>query len=193
MQSKIGAFFKSPINDNDDDELTIWEKKEHHIFNTHEDELMKVSFICLMAPVESYLVLRTDPPAQKKKVEEVEKMMDIDLGNGWIIHEHCKVYLFTSPQRIVGCLVAEAIKEVSKVISCSSAGTTLQFDDIIFRRGVEKRASSVNESAGLDTAHGGPIFCEDKAVTAVCGIRAIWMPSSNRRKRIARQLLDAVR
>ncbi|XP_028779659.1 protein CHROMOSOME TRANSMISSION FIDELITY 7-like [Neltuma alba] len=99
-------------------------------------------------------------------------MTDIDLGNGWIIHEHCKVYLFTSPQRIVGCLVAEAIKEVSKVISCSSAG---------------------NSDGRLDTAHGGAIFCEDKAVTAVCGIRAIWMPSSNRRKRIARQLLDAVR
>lgn len=118
-----------------------------------------------------------------------------------------QVYLFISLQRIVGCLVAEPIKEAFKVISCSNAGssdgsrkketnppsTTPQFGDIIFQREVEKRASSVNESAGLDTTHGGAIFCEDKAVTAVCGLRAIWVTSSNRRKRIANQLLDAVR
>lgn len=45
MQSKISAFFKSPAHvpksidppsviDEDDDELAIWEQKEHHIFNT---------------------------------------------------------------------------------------------------------------------------------------------------------------
>ncbi|KAI9122009.1 hypothetical protein K1719_006698 [Acacia pycnantha] len=153
------------------------------------------------------LVLQSDPLAQKNKVEEVVKMMEIDLGTGWIIHQHCKVYLFIFLHRIVGCLVAEPIKEAFKVISCSVAGssdgsrkketsslsTTLHFGDIIFRREVEKRASSVNASAELDTTHGGAIFCDDKAVTAVCGIRAIWVTSSNRRKGIATQMLDAVR
>lgn len=110
-------------------------------------------------------------------------------------------------QRIVGCLVAEPIKEAFKVIPCSVAGsadsskkketnsfsTTLQFGDIIFRREVEKRASSVNESAELDPTCGGAILCDDKPVTVVCGIRAIWVTSSNRRKGIATQMLDAVR
>lgn len=47
MQSKISNFFKSsasapisvdppPVIDGDDDELEIWEKKEHQIFNTYQ-------------------------------------------------------------------------------------------------------------------------------------------------------------
>lgn len=47
MQSKISAFFKSSVSapksvdppppiDGDNDELTIWEKKEHQIFNTYQ-------------------------------------------------------------------------------------------------------------------------------------------------------------
>lgn len=118
-----------------------------------------------------------------------------------------QVYLFISNQRIVGCLVAEPIKEAFKIISCSVAGstnghrkketnsysTTIQFGDIIFQREVEKRASPVNESMELDKSLGRAIFCENKAVDAVCGIRAIWVTPSNRRKSIANELLDAVR
>ncbi|XP_028784945.1 protein CHROMOSOME TRANSMISSION FIDELITY 7 [Neltuma alba] len=316
MQSKISSFFKSPAHapksidpasviDGGDDELAIWEKKEHHIFNTYERRRSVPKIIQgntgeihqakKIIPVEScskpesiitgrtiiknkkrsyaqfhldcgqsdfllhncstcgvkfapgdvedekahkefhktytrglsfkgwtnervvhmpnvkgdriILVLESDPLAQKNKVEEFVKMMEIDLGTGWIIHQYCKVYLFISQQRIVGCLVAEPIKEAFKVISCSVAGssdgsrkketnsfsTTLHFGDVIFRREVEKRTSSVTESAELYTTHGGAIFCDDKAVTAVCGIRAIWVTSSNRRKGVATQLLDAVR
>ncbi|KAF5814422.1 hypothetical protein HanRHA438_Chr03g0121871 [Helianthus annuus] len=45
------------------------------------------------------------------KVEEVIKMMEMDLGDGWIFHKHCKVYLFISSHRVAGCLVAEPIKK----------------------------------------------------------------------------------
>ncbi|KAE8676539.1 Protein CHROMOSOME TRANSMISSION FIDELITY 7 [Hibiscus syriacus] len=53
------------------------------------------------------------------KVQEVVKMMETELVEGWIFHKHCKVYLFVSSQRIAGCLVAEQIKEAFEVLSCS--------------------------------------------------------------------------
>ncbi|XVE96298.1 hypothetical protein REPUB_Repub02eG0209100 [Reevesia pubescens] len=59
------------------------------------------------------LVFDSDP------VQEVVKMMEIELGGGWIFHKLCKVFLFVSSQRIAGCLVAEPIKESFKVLSCS--------------------------------------------------------------------------
>ena len=120
---------------------------------------------------------------------------------------YVQIYLFISQHRIVGCLVAEPIKEAFKVVSCSIAGhsdgakkretrsssTTLQFGNIVFQREVEKRAASVSDSEVMDGSLGGAIFCESKAVAAVCGIRAIWVTPSNRRKRIAVQMLEAVR
>ncbi|OIV91929.1 hypothetical protein TanjilG_00597 [Lupinus angustifolius] len=153
------------------------------------------------------LILNTDPSAHRNKVEEVVKMMEIEFGSGWIGHELCKVYLFISQHRIVGCLVAEPIEEAFKVMSCSISGhsdsarkketksnsTTLQFGNIIFQREVEKRTTSVGHAEVMDGSHGGAIFCENKAVPAICGIRTIWVTPSNRRKCIASQLLDAVR
>ncbi|MED6226316.1 hypothetical protein PIB30_102470, partial [Stylosanthes scabra] len=97
------------------------------------------------------LVLDTDPPAHRNKVEEVVKMMEIELGSGWILRQLCKVYLFISHHRIIGCLVAEPIKEAFRVVSSSFAGqsdigkkrvtksTTLQFGNIVFQREVKKR------------------------------------------------------
>ncbi|XP_023913827.2 protein CHROMOSOME TRANSMISSION FIDELITY 7 isoform X2 [Quercus suber] len=154
------------------------------------------------------LVLDCDPVAHRSKVEEVVKMMEIELGSGWIFHKSCKVYLFISSQRIVGCLLAEPIKQAFKVCSCSSNGgsegtsakevarqssTSLQFGDISFKREVKKRTRSVNSSEVLDGNLNGAIICENEGVPAVCGIRAIWVTPSNRRKHIASQLLDAVR
>ncbi|KAI4348887.1 hypothetical protein L6164_009553 [Bauhinia variegata] len=312
MQSKIGTFFKPssasahksvdlpPCKGSDDDELTIWEKKQHRFFNMYQrrrlspntgeadkDQLTQLSKKAL--PVESIitgrtviknkkrsyaqfhldfgqsdfllrscsicgikfspgdaedekahkefhknythgiqfkgwtnertilmpnvrgeriiLVLESDPLAHRNKVEEVVKMMEIELGSGWIVHKLCKVYLFISHRRILGCLVAEPIKEAFKVVSCSVAGhsngsrkketnscsTTLQFGNIIFQREVSKRAFSANDSEVTDGPLGGAILCENQAVAAVCGIRAIWVTPSNRRKGIASQLLDSVR
>ncbi|ONH95908.1 hypothetical protein PRUPE_7G095100 [Prunus persica] len=149
------------------------------------------------------LVLDCDPAAQRNKVGEVVKMMESELGSGWILHKLCKVYLFILSQRIVGCLVAEPIKEAHKVLSCAVNGssdgtttnetklTTLQFGDIRFQREVMRKAPSVPEA--LNENLNGAIFCEEEAVPAVCGIRAIWVTQANRRKHIATQLLDALR
>ncbi|XP_034680990.1 protein CHROMOSOME TRANSMISSION FIDELITY 7-like [Vitis riparia] len=153
------------------------------------------------------LVLDGDPPAQKNKVHEVVKMMEIELGGRWIFHKNCKVYLFISSQRVAGCLVAEPIKKAYKILSSLADersndtsskearpnSNTLQFGTVSFQREVIKRAPSANSCEVLDGTPNGPVVCENEAVPAICGIRAIWVTPSNRRKHIASQLLDAVR
>ncbi|XP_015582949.1 protein CHROMOSOME TRANSMISSION FIDELITY 7 [Ricinus communis] len=153
------------------------------------------------------LVLDCDPSAQRNKVQEVIKMMEIELGGGWIFHKLCKVYLFIFSQRITGCLVAEPIKEAFKILPCSVDrrsgiattkdsklnSSTLQFGDIILHRETTKKARTIDSLDLLDGNHNGAIIGEEVAVPAICGIRAIWVTPSNRRKHIASQLLDAVR
>ncbi|KAK7284786.1 hypothetical protein RJT34_19539 [Clitoria ternatea] len=293
MQRKINAFFKPPSASTPsslpNDDLSIWENKQHHILNTYRrtrrnpnavnshpnsepsvtgktvvrnkkrsyaqfhldfgqsDFLLRACSVCgveftpgdpedekshkefhkrytqgiqfrgwtservipLPNVKESRIIFvsENDPSSHRNKVEEVVRMMEIELGSGWIVHEHCKVYLFVSVQRIVGCLVAEPIEEAFAVVSCSieghsegmrkketkSCSTTLQFGNIVFQREVVKRAVSASDSEGVDSSIGGAIFCDSKPVAAACGIRAIWVTPSNRRKQIASQLLEAVR
>ena len=118
-----------------------------------------------------------------------------------------QAYLFISSQRVAGCLVAEPIQKAYKILSSSpdersddtsskEAGPNsnkLQFGTVNFQREVVQRAPSVNSREALDGTPNGPIVCEKEAVPAICGIRAIWVTPSNRRKHIASQLLDAVR
>ncbi|GAB2232567.1 hypothetical protein Droror1_Dr00011607 [Drosera rotundifolia] len=153
------------------------------------------------------LVLNTDPLAQKNKIDEVVKRMEVELGDGWIFHEECKVYLYISSQRIAGCLVAEPISKAYKIIPCltnRSSGSTrlkeavskptkLQFGDVCFQHEVSKRSPAGRSSTDLNMNFTGAMLCEEEAVRAVCGIRAIWVSPSNRRKGIATYLLDAVR
>ncbi|OWM71446.1 hypothetical protein CDL15_Pgr005633 [Punica granatum] len=154
------------------------------------------------------LVSDNDPPAHRNKVQEVVKMMESELGCGWIYHKLCKVYLFISSQRIAGCLVAERIKEAFRVICDAETKRTeakgpiikeergrlksagLQFGNIMFQREVVRKILRVvNKNEDVN----GAIYCEEEAVPALCGIRAIWVSPSNRRKRIGTHLLDAVR
>ncbi|KAF9597446.1 hypothetical protein IFM89_018892 [Coptis chinensis] len=163
------------------------------------------------------LVLDSDPPAQKNKLQEVAKMMEEELGSsdGWLLNKLCKVYLFISAQRIAGCLVAEPIVSAYKVLPCSavqkssdcavrksfscsnskadeSISNVLQFGTVNFRREVIKRVPSVHKTY-LSEDHIGAIICEEVTVPASCGIRAIWVTPSNRRKHVATKLLDAAR
>ncbi|CAK9180771.1 unnamed protein product [Ilex paraguariensis] len=153
------------------------------------------------------LVLDGDPPAQRNKVQEVLKIMEMELGDGWIFHEHCKVYLFILSNRIAGCLVAEPINKAYRVLLSSVDGradgtcaqekrvnsTSLQFGCVRFQREAVGRARSAKIPEILDGNHNGAIFCEKEAVPALCGIRAIWVSPANRRKHIANHLLDAAR
>ncbi|RDX74221.1 Protein CHROMOSOME TRANSMISSION FIDELITY 7, partial [Mucuna pruriens] len=278
MQSKIGAFFKSTSSSLDNDDLSIWENQQYHIFNTYtrtrpnpnavpshskpqrpvtvvknkkrsyaqfhldfgqSDFLLRACSTCgikftpgdphdekshnefhksythgiqfrgwtreTVIPLPGVeagriiLVAENDPSSHRKKVQEVVRMMEIELGNEWILHDLCKVYLFVSLHRVVGCLVAEPIEKAFKVVSGSAdsekksgvktRSTTLQFGNVIFQREVEKKVASLSDSERME----GAMFCESKPSNAACGIRAIWVTPSNRRKRIASQLLDAVR
>ncbi|CAN0847516.1 Protein CHROMOSOME TRANSMISSION FIDELITY 7 [Linum grandiflorum] len=162
-------------------------------------------------------------------------MMEIELGEGWIFHDLCKVtmalvlgfsgvlllqaldadclyplqvYLYVSSNRIAGCLVAEPIKEAFKTISSSvnkkadtEAGgkesstepRALKFGDVIFKREAVKKIPSTSCSEAKNENHYGAMVCEERGVPAACGIRAIWVTPSNRRKGIATRLLDAAR
>ncbi|KAL0698160.1 hypothetical protein Bca4012_054282 [Brassica carinata] len=133
------------------------------------------------------------------KVQEVVKMMEVELGEDWILHKHCKVYLLVSSQRISGCLVAEPIKEAFKLIApfddkrqlkkeSSSPSTTIHFGNIVLQREASKRCRESDDR--LDNR---AIVCEEEAKPAVCGVRAIWVSPSNRRKGLATQLLDTAR
>ncbi|KAG2291891.1 hypothetical protein Bca52824_038560 [Brassica carinata] len=139
------------------------------------------------------MILENDSPAHRNK------MMEVELGEDWILHKHCKVYLFVSSQRISGCLVAEPIKEAFKIIAPlddkrllkkerSSPSTTIHFGDIVLQREVSKRCPESDDR--LDNR---AIVCEEEAKPAVCGVRAIWVSPSNRRKGLATQLLDTAR
>ncbi|KAL4560623.1 hypothetical protein LXL04_032776 [Taraxacum kok-saghyz] len=151
------------------------------------------------------LVLNDDPPPHINKVQEVIKMMEMDLGDGWIFHKHCKVYLYISSQRVAGCLVAEPINKAYRLVSNSdqnddvtttltevkkSTPTTLQFGSISFQREIIKKVKNKKDSN--DTLLGS-IICEKDDVAALCGVRAIWVTPSNRRKHIATHLLNATR
>ncbi|KAK4760273.1 hypothetical protein SAY87_005166 [Trapa incisa] len=144
------------------------------------------------------VVLQSDPSGYRNKVQEVLEMTKGELGSGWIYNELC------NSQRIAGCLVAEPIKEAFRAISDSETKTEgpnireervklkfvgLQFGNIEFQREVVKRLPSVATKKCLS----GAIYCEEDPIPAVCGVRAIWVSPSHRRKHIATHLLDAVR
>lgn len=116
------------------------------------------------------------------------------------------MFLFISKQRIIGCLVAEPIRTAYRVVSCPAAcksldvknrkiksdPTPLQFGSVIFQREITRKLSSASTEI-IDMNERGAVLCEENAVSASCGIRAIWVAPSSRRKRVATQLLDAMR
>ena len=108
----------------------------------------------------------------------------------------------------MGCLVAEPIKAAHKVIPSSSsedrselpenktesaqAHHTLEFGRISFKREVLRRHNPSDRNKEVSQGPGA-IICEEQAVHAVCGFRAIWVVPSRRRKGIGSQLMDAAR
>ncbi|KAJ6300282.1 hypothetical protein OIU76_021143 [Salix suchowensis] len=140
------------------------DEKEHKIFHknyTHgiQFKVFRSERVVHMPCSEAgriVLVLDSDPPALRNK--EVIKMMEIELGDGWIFHKLCKVYLFVSSQRVAGCLVAEPIKEAFKVLTgsvdetskCAAKknsrpiSTTLQFGEVILQREAMKKVTAVD-------------------------------------------------
>jgi len=95
----------------------------------------------------------------------------------------------TTAYRIFSRSVDKAPDDVD-VKNVKQRPSVLQFGEICFHREVAKKHRS---SEATDSKLLGSILCEEEATPASCGVRAIWVSPSNRRKHIATHLLDAVR
>ncbi|XP_022888465.1 protein CHROMOSOME TRANSMISSION FIDELITY 7-like isoform X1 [Olea europaea var. sylvestris] len=197
--------FKYATGDEGDERIhkTVHKNYTHGIsFKGWRNE--KIIDVPLLERGRIILVQGDDPHTQQNKIQDIVKMMEMELGDGWILHKNCKVYLFVSSQRVSGCLVTESITKAYRISTNSvikkddsdtaketrTSSVSLQFGNVSFEREIIRRDSSAVESEkGID----GIILCEDEAVPAVCGIRAIWVAPYNRRKRIATNLLEAAR
>jgi len=95
----------------------------------------------------------------------------------------------TTAHRILSSSVEKVPDDVS-VKDVKQKPGVLKFGEICFQREVAKKHRS---SEAMDSYLLGSILCEEEATPASCGVRAIWVSPSNRRKHIATHLLDAVR
>ncbi|KAJ1686227.1 hypothetical protein LUZ63_017617 [Rhynchospora breviuscula] len=155
------------------------------------------------------LVEDSDLSSHKQKVSQVIITMEKELGfdKGQLLHPHCKVYMYISSHKIAGCLVAEPIKDAHRLISensihdsfsedkviSTSSNKTMTFGNFSFAREVVKKCSSDKKTTNGGNLKLGAITCEEEAVPAALGFRAIWVVPSRRRKGIASHLMDAAR
>ncbi|NWX40844.1 ESCO2 acetyltransferase, partial [Steatornis caripensis] len=122
------------------------------------------------------LILPSDPKYAVKKADDVREIVDNELGFKQVslsCPAKTKIYLFVSNEKmIVGCLVAESIKQAFRVLSETGAG----------------------QSPGQDALqHHRAWRCSTKPEPAVCGVSRIWVFGLRRRKGIARRMVDVVR
>lgn len=120
------------------------------------------------------LILPHDPSYALRKVEDVQELVDCELGFQQVVPRcpnKTKTFLFISDEkRVVGCLIAEPIKQAFRVLS-EPMGP---------------------ESPGSKECHRA-WQCSNVPEPAVCGISRIWVFRLKRRKRIARRLVDTLR
>ncbi|XP_062429119.1 N-acetyltransferase ESCO2 [Rhea pennata] len=122
------------------------------------------------------LILPDDPKYAVKKADEVREIVDNELGFKQVTLNcpaKTKMYLFVSNEKmIVGCLVAESIKQAFRVLSEPGA----------------------EQSPGQDALqHQRAWRCATKPEPAICGVSRVWVFSLMRRKGVARRMVDVVR
>ncbi|KAM4694998.1 N-acetyltransferase ESCO2 [Discoglossus pictus] len=122
------------------------------------------------------MILPEDPKYAIKKAEEVRELVDTELGFNQATlscPSQAKTYLFVSNEKkIVGCLIAEPIRQAFRVL-CEPLP---------------------QESDQHDTAERSRAWrCCTKPEPAICGISRIWVFALMRRKAIGSRLVDAVR
>ncbi|XP_009688591.2 N-acetyltransferase ESCO2 [Struthio camelus] len=122
------------------------------------------------------LILPDDPKYAVKKADDVREIVDNELGFKQVTLNcpaKTKMYLFVSNEKmIVGCLVAESIKQAFRVLSEPGAA----------------------QSPGQDALqHQRAWRCSAKPEPAICGVSRVWVFSLMRRKGIARRMVDVVR
>ncbi|XP_069742872.1 N-acetyltransferase ESCO2 isoform X2 [Narcine bancroftii] len=123
------------------------------------------------------MILPGDPKYACKKVEEVRELVDYELGFQQVALNcpgQSKTYMFISNEKkIVGCLIAEHIKQAFRVLSESADETKMENFDIF--------------------EHHHAWQCSTNPEEAICGVSRIWVFCMLRRKKIASRMLDAVR
>ncbi|XP_062926150.1 N-acetyltransferase ESCO2 isoform X1 [Mobula hypostoma] len=123
------------------------------------------------------MILPDDPKYSLKKVEEVRELVDYELGFQQTTLSspgQSKTYMFVSNEKkIVGCLIAEHIKQAFRVLS-EPADQKITENQVVFEY---RRAWQ----------------CATKPEEAVCGVSRIWVFCMMRRKKVASRMLDAVR
>uniref|UniRef100_UPI0037E90747 N-acetyltransferase ESCO2 n=1 Tax=Semicossyphus pulcher TaxID=241346 RepID=UPI0037E90747 len=123
------------------------------------------------------LVMPDDPKYAIKKAEDVRRVADSELGFQQVTLSRptqAKTYLFINTERmVVGCLVAEPIRQAYRVLEQPDRHKDMTKDDFMERH----RAWC----------------CSTVPEQALCGISRIWVFSLARRQSIATRMLDTVR
>lgn len=123
------------------------------------------------------LVMPDDPKYAVKKAEDVRRVADNELGFQQVTLSRptqAKTYLFINTERmVVGCLVAEPIRQAYRVLEQPDRHKDMTKDDFMERH----RAWC----------------CSTVPEQALCGISRIWVFSLARRQSIATRMLDTVR
>ncbi|KAK5612415.1 hypothetical protein CRENBAI_007042 [Crenichthys baileyi] len=123
------------------------------------------------------LVLPDDPKYAVKKAEDVRRIADNELGFQQVTlgrPTQAKTFLFINTDRlVVGCLVAEPIRQAYRVLEQPDRNKDMTKDDFMERH----RAWC----------------CSTVPEQALCGISRIWVFSLARRQGIATRMLDTVR
>ncbi|XP_032040859.1 N-acetyltransferase ESCO2 [Aythya fuligula] len=123
------------------------------------------------------LILPADPKYAVKKAEDVREIVDNELGFQQVALScpaKTKTYLFVSNEKtIVGCLVAESIKQAFRVLA----------EPVV-----------AAQSPGQDPLQQHRAWrCSTRPEPAVCGVSRIWVLGLARRKGVARRMVDVVR
>ncbi|XP_076873945.1 N-acetyltransferase ESCO2 [Brachyhypopomus gauderio] len=123
------------------------------------------------------LVLPDDPKYATKKAEDVRRIADSELGFQQVSlssSNTAKTFLFiNSDKMVVGCLVAEPIRQAFRVLDQPEKPKDLTKEDFMERHRTW--------------------CCSTVPERAICGVSRIWVFSLMRRKGIATCLLDTVR
>uniref|UniRef100_A0A3Q0RNG9 Establishment of sister chromatid cohesion N-acetyltransferase 2 n=1 Tax=Amphilophus citrinellus TaxID=61819 RepID=A0A3Q0RNG9_AMPCI len=123
------------------------------------------------------LVMPDDPKYAIKKAEDVRRVADSELGFQQVALSRptqAKTFLFINTERlVVGCLVAEPIRQAYRVLEQPDQHKDMRKDDFMERH----RAWC----------------CSTVPEQALCGISRIWVFSLARRQGIATRMLDTVR
>lgn len=123
------------------------------------------------------MICPDDPKYALRKAEEVRELVDSELGfqqTHLIFPSKTRTYLFVSnDKKIVGCLIAEPIKQAFRVLPELVSEVKSPHVDALERHRAWR--------------------CSSDPEPAICGISRIWVFALMRRKAIASRLVDSMR